>query len=192
MTLPDAATKSKGLRKELVQKTVYQLNKYNDENASLYHSPVETLENARANWATLTAGVSAEELKDFETARDVLEQYERVYDIFEYSSELNYCVQNLELRITSNNPNVPMNIYRQSTAAAPANLIAEMEQYMQAYYDLIDQCHEYPDWQKKLQKELGSQISFMAKQVDEDSHKEIVATSPVYKRFDEEKQLFFK
>jgi hypothetical protein len=150
------------------------------------------LTDARANWATLTAGASAEELKDFEAARDVLEQYERVYDIFEYSTELNYCVQNLELRITSNNPNVPMNLYRQSSAAAPANLIAEMEQYMKAYYDLIDQCQDYPDWQKKLQKELGSQISFMAKQVDEDSHAEIVATSPVYKRFDEEKQLFFK
>lgn len=56
-----------------------------------------------------------------------MEQYERVYDIFEYSTELNYCVQNLELRITSNNPNVPMNLYRQSSAAAPANLVAEME-----------------------------------------------------------------
>jgi predicted metal-dependent hydrolase len=115
-----------------------------------------------------------------------------VYDIFEYSSELNDCVQNLELRITSNNPSVPMNIYRKSSAAKTANLIAEMETYLKAYYDLIDQCQEYPDWQKKLRKELGSQISYLAKQVDEDSHAEIVQTSPYYKRFDEEKQLFFK
>lgn len=111
---------------------------------------------ARANWASLTAGASDEELKDFEAAKDVLEQYERVYNIFEYSTELNYCVQNLELRITSNNPSVPMNLYRKSTAADPARLVAEMEQYLKAYYDLIDQCQDYPDWQKKLQKELGS------------------------------------
>jgi hypothetical protein len=32
----------------------------------------------------------------------------------------------------------------------------------------------------------------LAKQVDEDSHAEIVQTSPYYRRFDEEKQLFFK
>lgn len=85
-----------------------------------------------------------------------------------------------------------MNIYRQSAANSPANLVAEMELYLQAYYDLIDQCAEFPDWQKKLQKELGSQVSFLAKQVDEDIHQEAIETCPMYKRFDEEKQLFFK
>lgn len=144
--MKDAATKSKGLRRELVQKTVYQLSQYNSENGYLYQGPVNTLADARKNWTALTAGVSAEELRDFEAARDALEQYEKVYEIFAYSSELNYCVQNLELRITSNNPNVPMNLYRQSSAAAPAKLVAEMEEYLRAYYDLIDQCQAYPDW----------------------------------------------
>jgi shikimate kinase len=168
------------------------LNKYEHENGGAYATPVEVLANAKANWGSFTAGLSQEEHDDFEAAKQTLEQYERVYDIFEYSSELNDCVQNLELRITSNNPSVPMNIYRKSSAANTANLIAEMETYLKAYYDLIDQCQEYPDWQKKLRKELGSQISYLAKQVDEDSHAEIVQTSPYYKRFDEEKQLFFK
>ena len=129
-----------------MQKTVYQLYKYEHENGGLYHNPVEVLHNAKVDWASITAGLSPEENFDFEAAKQTLEQYERVYDIFEYSSELNDCVQNLELRITSNNPNVPMNMYRKSSAANTGNLIAEMESYLKAYYDLIDQCQEFPDW----------------------------------------------
>lgn len=98
----------------------------------------------------------------------------------------------MELRITANNPVVPMNVYRHGANCEPAKLVAEMEVYLKAYYDLLDQCKEYPDWQKKLRKELGSQVSYLAKQIDEDSHAEIVKVSEVYKRFDEEKQLFFK
>lgn len=37
----------------------------------------------------MTAGLSAEEMADMEQAKDILEMYERVYDIFEYSTELN-------------------------------------------------------------------------------------------------------
>ena len=85
-----------------------------------------------------------------------------------------------------------MNIYRKSNAAAPHNLITEMELYMYAYFNLMDQCKDFPDWQRKLRKELGSQVSYLAKQVDEDSHKEFVTSSEVFKRFDDEKQLFFK
>jgi len=73
-----------------------------------------------------------------EQAKDILEMYERVYDIFEYSTELNEHIQTLEIKITSNNPTIPMNIYRQSDAAAPAKLVGELEQYLEAYYDLID------------------------------------------------------
>jgi hypothetical protein len=39
-----------------------------------------------------------------------------------------------------------MNMYRKSSAANTGNLIAEMESYLKAYYDLIDQCQEFPDW----------------------------------------------
>lgn len=81
-----------------------------------------------------------------EKAKETLEMYERVYDIFEYSTALNEHIQILELKITSNNPTVPMNIYRQSDSAAPAKLVGELETYLEAYYDLIDQCKEFPDW----------------------------------------------
>lgn len=46
----------------------------------------------RKNWGSLTAGLSAEELADFEKAKEALEMYERVHDIYEYSTELNECI----------------------------------------------------------------------------------------------------
>lgn len=150
------------------------------------------METGLKHWSKLAAGLSAEELHDLEKAKAALENYKNVYNIFEYSSELNENIQNLEVRITSNNPVIPMNIYRKSNAAATENLISEMELYMYAYFNLMDQCNAFPDWQRKLRKELGSQVSYLAKQIDEDSHKAFVTNSEVFKRFDDEKQLFFK
>ena len=80
-----------------------------------------------------------------------------------------------------------MNIYRKSEAAAPQKLLPEIELYMYAYFNLMDQCKAFPDWQRKLRKELGSQVSYLAKQIDEDSHKTFVTSSEVFKRFDDEK-----
>jgi hypothetical protein len=61
-----------------------------------------------------------------------------------------------------------------------------------AYYDLFDQCAEYPDWQRKIRKEMGAVVSFVAKQIEESVHDEMVTTSESYRRYDSEKQLFFK
>lgn len=84
-----------------------------DEHANyVYSAPITTLKSSRAMWDKLTGGLSPEELTDFEKAKETLELYERVYDIFEYSTELNEHIQVLELKITSNNPTIPMNVYR--------------------------------------------------------------------------------
>jgi hypothetical protein len=112
----------------------------------VYHQPMTALANGRRSWKAITAGLSPEELADFEKAMENLELYERVWDLFEYSTGLSDNIQNLELRITSNNPIVPMNIYRKSEAASPDWLMGELEIYLEAYYDLIDQCKEFPDW----------------------------------------------
>lgn len=135
---------------------MYQFYEANEQSSNVYSQPMEALERGRKNWKSLTAGLSPEELKDLENAKNTLEMYERVHEIYEYSTELNEGIQILELKITANNPVVPMNIYRQGSNTDPAKLIAEMEVYLKAYYDLIDQCKDFPDWQKKLQKELGS------------------------------------
>ena len=63
------------------------------------------------------------------------------------------------------NPTIPMNIYRQSTYNNPKDLFHEMEQYMQAYYNLIDDCKEYPIWKRKLQEDLGNSVAYMAIQM---------------------------
>lgn len=63
---------------------------------------------------------------------------------------------------------------------------------MQAYYDLIDECEEYPEWKKKVTFDLGNTMSFLALVVDESSRDDMVRDSPVYARFDAEKQIYFK
>lgn len=99
---------------------------------------MEALARGRKNWSSMTAGLSPEEMADFEDAMKNLELYERVHDIFAYSTELNECIQNLETRITANNPVIPMNVYRAGNNTDPAKCVAEMEVYLKAYYDLID------------------------------------------------------
>jgi hypothetical protein len=47
------------------------------------------LESGLKNWSKLSADLSEEELRDLEHAKAALENYKNVYEIFEYSSELN-------------------------------------------------------------------------------------------------------
>lgn len=187
----DAATKSNVMRRELVQKTCYQLKEL-EQHGDPYFEPIEALDSGIKYWKEMTNGLSPEEMQDLENAKQTLEVYHSVYKIFEYASDLNNSIQMLNTRITSNNPTIPMNVYRKSFSANPINLVKELELYLKAYYDLLDQCNDHPDWQKKLQKELGSQVSYLAKQIDEDDHEKIVLISPIFKRFDDEKQVFFK
>lgn len=58
---------------------------------------------------------------------------------------------------------------------------------MQAYYDLIDDCEDFPLWKRKLQEDLGGSVSFLGIQMEEAIRDEIVERSPVYNRFDMEK-----
>ena len=60
-----------------------------------------------------------------------------------------------------------MNIYRQSKSNDPDNLFHEMEAYLQAYYNLIDDCKEFPLWQRKIEEDLGGIVSFLGINMDE-------------------------
>lgn len=71
----------------------------------------------------MTNGLSPEEMQDLENAKQTLELYQSVYTIFEYASDLNNSIQMLNIRITSNNPTIPMNVYRKSEHAHPGNLV---------------------------------------------------------------------
>ena len=67
-----------------------------------------------------------------------------------------------------------------------------METYLQAYYDLMDDCEDQPLWQRKLEEDLGSSVSFLAINMEEAVREKIVGVSPVYLRFDMENQKYFK
>lgn len=62
-----------------------------------------------------------------------------------------------------------------------------MEQFLQAYYDLMDDCEQFPLWKRKLQEDLGGVVSFMGIQMEEAIRDNLIETSAVYERFDMEK-----
>ena len=136
--------------------------------------------------------MSDEELKDFEDARDTLNHYEIIYSLIEYTTQLHETNPSLELRMMSNNPTIAMNIYRKSKANSREALFSEMEALLQAYYNLMDDCKDYPLWERKFQEDLGGSVSFLGIQMEEALRDNIVATSPVFARFDGEKQVYFK
>ena len=83
-------------------------------------------------------------------------------------------------------------MYRKSKINNKESLFNEVEQCLQAYYDLIDDCKDYPLWERKIQEDLGGVISFLAIQMEEADRDNIIEKSPVYERFDSEKQIYFK
>ena len=87
----------------------------------------------------------------------------------------------------SNNPTIAMNMYRKSKANSREALFSEMEALLQAYYNLMDDCKDYPLWERKFQEDLGSSVSFLGIQMEEAIRDQIVEKSPVFARFDGEK-----
>lgn len=85
-----------------------------------------------------------------------------------------------------------MNMYRRSGSSSIDKLFPEIEKCLEAYYGLLDDCQDYPDWHKKIQKELGGTVSYLALAIDENSRDTAVNMSEAFARFDSEKQLYFK
>ena len=52
----------------------------------------------------------------------------------------------VETRLCANNPSLPMNMYRRSGSSGMDQIFPEIESALKAYYDLIDDCADYPDW----------------------------------------------
>lgn len=98
----------------------------------------------------------------------------------------------LEIRVSANNPSIPTSIYRQSSSSNLQAVFPEIEACLEAYYGLIDDCENCPEWREKVEKELGSTVSYLFLTLDESSRDALVQTSPVWARFDAEKQIFFK
>jgi hypothetical protein len=58
-----------------------------------------------------------------------------------------------------------------------------MEQYVKAYYSIIDSCSEHPQWVRKIEEELGASIAMMFIEFDESVRDEVVEASPYFSRF---------
>ena len=118
--------------------------------------------------------------------------YEKIYSIVEYVSDLNEHLTVLQRRIGTNNATMPQNMYRACSNNAPYKLWPEVEIYLKAYYDLMDDCEDFPIWKRKLQEDLGGVMSFMAIQMEEMSNEELSQKSEIFKRFQDDKQVYFK
>jgi len=93
----------------------------------------------------------------------------------------------LQTRMASQNPTLFMNIYRASESTSVKSLFPEIEQCLTAYYGLQDDCEGHPEWQRKIEEELGGSLSYLAMQMDEISRDEACEKSVAFHRFDMEK-----
>ena len=84
----------------------------------MYLEPVHALGYFNKNWDSFVKDISAEEVADLEQARDKLENYKKIYEIFEYASDLNELMFVIETQISSNNPSYPMSVYRRSVSTS--------------------------------------------------------------------------
>ena len=109
-----AASRAEVLQYDIVQRNLGTFHDHNmEEQKGLFTRPTLDLYIMNRYWNFITKGLSTEEIADLENAKKSLENYEKLYTIFEYGSELAMFMTTLETRIAQNNPSVPMTIYRQ-------------------------------------------------------------------------------
>ncbi len=162
-----------------------------DEPHAQFMKPLIVAKQFNKNWSKYTSGLSQEEIADLEQARNTLAHYDKIYSLYEYATDLHANMWMLEIRISANNPSVPLNIYRTSNSVKEETIWPEILQCIQAYYDLIDDCADFPDWQTKVRSDLGGTVSYLALTMEE-SCRDTLVESPIYARFDMEKQIYFK
>ena len=74
------------LQRDLVQKSMSQMHMYNKHDK--YKRPTLDLFVLKRRWAFLTQGMSEEEVADLHHTKEILENYEKIYSIVEYCSDL--------------------------------------------------------------------------------------------------------
>ena len=188
-----AASRANSFQHEIVQRSMSQLNEHNHEELdSLYTRPTLDLYLCNKYWNFITHDLSKEEVADLEKARTQLAHYEKLYSLMEYGSDLNGLLTCLDTRIASNNPSLPMTIYRQSRHNQSDSIFNEVELCLEAYYGMIDDCKEHPEWVRKIEEDIGQNLAYTFINFDESVRDALVAKSHLFQRFDLEKQKFFK
>jgi hypothetical protein len=54
---------------------------------------------------------------------------------------------------------------------------------MKAYYEIIDDCEGNDAWVKKLEEDLGVQLSHLMGNIEEDHHEDLMEASEYFRRF---------
>lgn len=73
-----------------------------------------------------------------------------------------------------------MSIYRRSASTTCESMISDIEKMLKAYYSLIDDCAEFPEWQKKVVLDLGGTVSYLALTLDDTSREGLIETSEIF------------
>jgi hypothetical protein len=58
-----------------------------------------------------------------------------------------------------------------------------MEVILKAYYQLINDCEDLPEWKRKIEEELGQSVAFLTLAFDESVHDSLVERSELLRRF---------
>ena len=186
------ASASEAKKRELVQKTSYQFRFINDEHDFEYNKPLFALWLLNNFEGRLIKGSSDLEVQDIKEARHKLEEYTKLHTLMQYACTITDRACLLMAREGTNNESVALSVYRGSKHNTIEELFPEIEATFAAYYDLLDQIKENKEWHKKIEDEAGAQIAFLATTLDETSRDYLAEHSESFKRFDMDKQKFFK
>jgi hypothetical protein len=85
-----------------------------------------------------------------------------------------------------------MTIYKRSRHNNTENIFNEVELCLEAYYGMIDDSKDYPEWVRKIEEDIGQNMAYTFINFDESVRDALVAKSHLFQRFDLEKQKFFK
>ena len=143
-------------------------------------------------WGRLTNGALESEIEELEEAKEKLIEYNKLHQFMTYCSDLCERATLLMNREETVNSIIALNFYRGSQHNRIENIFPEIEALLEAYYDVVDSVRDDPDWKYKVETECGSHIAFLATSLSEASRDYLVEHSAPFKKFDLDKQKFFK
>lgn len=100
------------------------------------------------------------EKADFAKAMQSLEAYQNVYNIMALGSQIHTTYQMIYRTMNQNFP-TPTKAWRYSPEYSMEKKLFESEALLDVYYKLIDSAKESPEWQKKIEKDLGKHMNFL-------------------------------
>ena len=83
-----AAHNVQTMKRDMVQRTMYQFRMYNAEHSWMYNRPLLDLWLTNKFWNRLTKNTSDAEYHDLKEAKKMLEEYNNLHDLMHYASEL--------------------------------------------------------------------------------------------------------